>query len=59
MNNKQLTRIIHNVEQSLDSQELSLSPKEKASLIVDLYEQANREGKIPNKMTTDRLVWLA
>jgi len=59
MNNKQLTRIIHNVEQSLDSQELSLSPKEKASLIVDLYEQANREGRIPNKMTTDRLVWLA
>ena len=59
MNNRQLTRIIRNVEQSLDSQELSLSPKEKASLIVDLYEQANREGRIPNKMTTDRLVWLA
>jgi hypothetical protein len=59
MNNRQLTRIIRNIEQSLDSQELSLSPKEKASLIVDLYEQANREGRIPNKMTTDRLVWLA
>jgi len=59
MDSRRLSRIIRNVEQSLESQELSLSAEEKADLIADLYERSDRDGRIPDKMTTDRLVWLA
>jgi len=59
MDSRKFSRIIRNVEQSLESQELSLSAEEKVDLITDLYERADRDGRIPDKMTTDRLVWLA
>ena len=59
LNTKRLSRIIKNVEASLETQELSLSAEEKADLIVSLYRLADKEGRIPDRMTTDRLVWLA
>lgn len=59
LNTKRLSRIIKNVEASLETQELSLSAEEKAELIVNLYRIADKEGRIPDRMTTDRLVWLA
>ena len=59
LNTKRLSRIIKNVETSLETQELSLSAEEKAELIVNLYRIADEEGRIPDRMTTDRLVWLA
>ena len=37
LNTKRLSRIIKNVETSLETQELSLSAEEKAELIVNLY----------------------
>ena len=59
LNARRLSRIIKNVEASLETQELSLTAEEKAQLIVDLYRLADKEGRIPDRMTTDRLVWLA
>ena len=59
LNTKRLSRIIKNVEASLETQELSLSAEETAELIVNLYRIADKEGRIPDRMTTDRLVWLA
>ena len=59
LNARRLSRIIKNVEASLETQELSLTAEEKAQLIVNLYQLADKEGRIPDRMTTDRLVWLA
>ena len=59
MDSRKLSRIIRNVEQSLECQDLSISAEEKAALIVKLYERADKDGQIPDKITTDRLVWLA
>ena len=56
---ERLKCIIRNVENSLERQELSLSPSKKADLITHLYTLSNQERNIPDKMTTDRLVWMA
>ncbi len=56
---RRLASIIHNVESSLEAQELSLAPEQKAKLIASLYGLAHQQGRVPDKMTTDRMVWLA
>ena len=44
LNARRLSRIIKNVEASLETQELSLTAEEKAQLIVDLYRASGQGG---------------
>lgn len=53
-----LTRVLRAVEESVDEQEVVLSPKQKAQLIAHLYDVAIADWTLLDQMVVDRMVWM-
>ncbi len=54
-----LRQIIENVEESIETQGISIEAGQKAQLIAALYARSLSEGEVPGRMSTDQAVWMA